>query len=756
MSNTAHQIVRPNVRSDRYDGRAAFLALDTTLRTHMQQACGAPAVVVSGDDQPASAKVSWRGQPWLTPILGSGPLGLPAAFVALSQDLPNVVADKVTAHRVFHAFRGVGADEQTWIQRFVAKMIEQRSGDEPYQNTEARPLEEVGERIRESTYLLILISAQLTRAFHRISLDTCRPISRWGSELASLPQSHDRQTALRDEYTNLLSAACNAAETALKKERSRSPAGGIEDRTITQIVTLVETIRQFSTTDSPTITILHLHQVTEVAWYRLVSDVVDNSYPGWTDLMLRLVLADGSGVKEGHKRPRVSTIENLASQIRSIVEPASLEAWTHANDSEDRIQNRDFYNSVARSLWAQAAARRAWAADDSRSAVPLPQPIAFVCSFDYELEMALWRTAHEFTMQSFSVVVPTYAFENKESEQADFVWLEGRVTVGDSLDYSADRPAESAFDAMRTLSRWRACSSRREVTSFDAEVVVVRLAGCPLISLPNVTADVNSILRNDLASIGLGGVTGFFHSVTVDEYLAVRQTEAEWQWSRDSSDSGKPSRALPVQYLQALANAPRRYWMILGVPFRDPAVRLRILAVLTRQPATRVKTTPEGGEPLAEADADATAGEVTAAPPPHAAEEHDPKRAGPGEKPRLGFEREGRGKKRDEQPSERDKPPSTALSHESSSPDVVDDETGKEALSDEQGDATNRRGLAINTRVDDEETMLLNALGFTVISDRCESFTVDLSEYADWIADISRRIQQLDKKKQTASKGASR
>jgi hypothetical protein len=58
-----------------------------------------------------------------------------------------------------------------------------------------------------------------------------------------------------------------------------------------------------------------------------------------------------------------------------------------------------------------------------------------------------------------------------------------------------------------------------------------------------------------------------------------------------------------------------------------------------------------------------------------------------------------------------------------------------------------RQGIAINTRVDDDETILLTALGFEVVRDRCEFFTDEIQGYATWLRDFAKTVHQLEEGK---------
>jgi hypothetical protein len=74
----------------------------------------------------------------------------------------------------------------------------------------------------------------------------------------------------------------------------------------------------------------------------------------------------------------------------------------------------------------------------------------------------------------------------------------------------------------------------------------------------------------------------FVHSATVDEYLALRQAESEyfWVYSR-STFANITSRALPKALLACREPGPVRFWVMVGVPLQDAAVRLRVLSQMS-------------------------------------------------------------------------------------------------------------------------------------------------------------------------------
>ncbi len=178
------------------------------------------------------------------------------------------------------------------------------------------------------------------------------------------------------------------------------------------------------------------------------------------------------------------------------------------------------------------------------------------------------------------------------------------------------------------------------------------------------------------------------------------------------------TRALPAAFITTTQNTAERYWAILGVPFRDPAIRLRLLSVLVR-PSESGASAPLPVSPMpADGSIDTVDGDDR--PLASASRQAAPPPTPNAVRPRLA-------------------PPKSTATDELDSAQgqvsdvVVDDASGKRSY--------HRHGVAINTRVDDEETQLLTALGFEVVRDRCENFTSDLEHYAEWLQQLAKNIQ---------------
>jgi hypothetical protein len=719
----AHRIKHDHAGEGRYESRKKFLR-SYDLRERMQ------AIVAPGAEDEDRQQASWEHQPWLTPVVGSGPLGLPTEFVQSAHLLPLAFLERFGPDSLLEndTFRGVSADPTAWLFHFVRTMVVERMGHltqldfptpfkEKQQAALASQVEDVAGKLSDLTCAVVLAAAQLTRTFHEISLNTCRSVSRWGSEHAVMSTEHDQWHRLKSDYLDLLSAACKQAQRQIKARR-QVEGDTIPYKAITELLRTVTT--EAMDADQAEVRIVHLQQLTEIGWALTVQDISGASYPGWTDLLLRLVLTDDQNIELNYKRPRWGTLEALARRVRELVEPPSMRTWLLPEADAASRRNREFYDAVACVLWEQNIQRMANAGSTS----PVPPSVAFVTSFDYELEMALWRTAHKYAKRlralggdcSFTVLLPVYATAGNSAREGEFLWLEGRVL---GAPVRPEEPDLGQFEKMRDLQSWRAVGGHRASRDYHASPTIIRLSGCPLVNLPATPDDA---LIGDLNRLGIkstGDDLRFEHSITIDEYLALRQTEDEWLWSRQQ---GEKARSLPQHLTDPGASEEAlRYWMVMGVPFKDPAVRIRLLSVLARQSSQSTDKPAQG-----QSNTVHTRSEPGTAKP---------------QRKRLGRYGESKASANRDRPAmSAERPPDTADSIAEPPPRIKKDEP-------EARRVATVRGAAINVRVDDEEAILFNAIGLTVITEQCETFTRDINDYAGWLAKQGERVAKASNEK---------
>lgn len=642
--------------------------------------------------------------PWYTPVIGSGPLGLPLELFRAARHLPEAMSERLDAEEdafIVLELQGVEADPLLWLRDFVRQLVDDRAGSEitmvaPEYHL---PVAELVSKVSRQALVVTVVAAQLTRMFHRISLDLSRPIGPWGSEYAALAKDHPRWTVTMDEYATVLGSCVEWARQVLEPDLQTDRYRGLD-----------KLLRQIDAKASQgQVSLHHMQQITEVAWWLIVESVSTSPYPGWTELLLRLLLLDETGVAQGHRRPRLRDLVAVATGISKVLDPSTTASWSGLRLDSGR-EDRQFYDSVASALWAQYdfAKRNDPPGSLGPKAITSPYPTAFITSFDLELEMALWRTAPAAGAE-FSIVVPTYYVEGPDDEEGDFLWVAGTVQI--PPDGRRDDASVQDWRQALKVRSWVVLSSN--LADLPKHPMVVRLSGCPMIQLPSLEASsaVLADIRHLRLPIPENRVPALIHSVTADEYLAVRQTEAEWLWTREMMNERQGSRGLPKALTHTRGNEPSRYWLLMGVPIKDPAIRMRVLAVLARD------DNEEAGSASRVIEADESLNPEVPLPQPA---------------PVLKAKKLG----------SRWYPAETAPSRDeanglSASLDRI--RAGGPTASAAQAPRrhVHRVGLAVNTRCDDDETMLLTSLGFTVVRDRCERFSEDLQSYATWLANQS-------------------
>jgi hypothetical protein len=532
----------------------------------------------------------WLEFPWVTLVLGSGPVGLPDSFWGVVKLLPDLVVETIKelrdeGNKLVTSFP---VDAGKVVREFLKSLTRERVGDLP-----KRAAPEEQPTVGDLTAALVLLAAQLTRVFHMVSLVSNRPVSRWVSVVAQIPR-RGAPDDLDDEVT-----AVQAALEFAQKQLDLPPPAWIPGEKFTNAVgRLLAAIDTNLSGKEYEVSLDHLRAVTDVAWQCLVWEVCGDSYPGWTELMLDLVLLQETSEPPVDRRPRWSDLTELTQQIAEIISPAARHSWQQrwsasgtTSGPEHPDATRDFYHAAASLLWQQAAAGHPPRSAESDQAEPtdefeldlpaanVPKAVAFVTSFDLELEMALLHTRPK-GAKKLSVVIPVYLV-NRGEQEGEILWLEGVVDFT-KLDLSGPISSKEALSCLTTPAQWRVIYEGR--TDLPKHPIVVRLTGSPLMVLPPLPvasrpSASEEIFAADLAEVGVVENDGtFVHSATVDEYLALRQAEAEsfLVYSRRPI-AGNQSRALPKSLLKSRYHGPVRFWVTVGVPLKDPAVRLRVL-----------------------------------------------------------------------------------------------------------------------------------------------------------------------------------
>ncbi|MDQ1710822.1 MAG: hypothetical protein QOE45_272 [Frankiaceae bacterium] len=503
-----------------------------------------------------------KTMPWVTFVLGSG-----CVEVGSGPD------GRTLAHRVGDALgdRSLPGDESapSLAQLFAESLIEDRLGslDTPVPTTLADD-----DEISPIAPPLVLAACLLTRVFHTVKGARPEAVRRWDDDVATLDP--DDPGPQFDDIAEFVPPAAHELRVARKllgaQPDSESVAPAVSDL-------LKQVLDGLSGNGGrKQLSIQHLRLVTEIAWYYLVGDTT--AYPGWTDLLLRLMLRGDDPASAGSRRtrPRFLNLKLPGGYVCELLEKSSRLSWRRRVESPDReFQPAHIYDAAAAVLWAQQEMLV-----ESRNPTDLPPASTFVTSFDLELEMALWAQSQG---RAFSVAVPVHLLRDADDDQADLCWLLAQVEPDVAGDWSG------GLAAMRKPRRWRLLHANFNPRELCQGPLVIHLNGCPLLRLPDPDAAADrstAELRQDLAALGLldeiDDELHLIHAVTVDEYLALRQSEAELFWASEfrATQSQRASRALP-HVLAADSSMHARFWMVLGVPVADPAIRHRITSHLT-------------------------------------------------------------------------------------------------------------------------------------------------------------------------------
>ena len=567
----------------------------------------------------------WTNFPWLTPVLGSGALEIPDRPEKIARELATGVRERIREIQksIDFPWDSTAPLAQTMAEHFALNLALDRLGVGRETAVAREGRAGVGDSpsvsvpVDDITAVLALLTAVLSRSFHLGYVHAIQPESRRVDSIVLLPTPNQNDDpAEAGSWTTTRGTVLSLVRWLLGSLDRSVP--GIQAITAKILARIREDYQQ----DEPQISGKFLGLLTEVAWHYEAQHL--SIYPGWSDLLLGVMLETGEDIEEmGSRRPqpKVTNLNGLAEIVKGLMMEATEASWNKrrgdvTGDESDQSANAaapvvgDVAGAVANVLWSQAAAiERVGGVGVER----LPAAVGFVTSFDIEMEMALASLGGS---RPFYVVVPVHIAMAKATGSAELFWLVGTISG----------PVNS-LGAMLSPSDWRVLSSGVAFNRLGLSPIVIHLNGAPLIQLPNLRD--SDVLLEDLRSLGVGidaaekedGGSGIemTHAVVVDEYLAMRHAEAEFFWSaRDSVDAKQRiGRALPIELSQDSRNCPR-YWVALGVAFGDPAVRHRLVSQMTlrrmsqmsapsrpvestslgRAPGRDASDAPEGGSPL--------------------------------------------------------------------------------------------------------------------------------------------------------------
>jgi hypothetical protein len=619
----------------------------------------------------------WSRFSWITPVLGSGSLEAPRTPGKSARELSLGVGLRLDDWlKLSPVAWPEGSESLSSLgEKFSLSLAMDRLRVKEHDLPGRDDPDIEADDVDASAAGLVLVTALLSRFYHWTSSANAHAESRWDDDVARFdPRSGDlaslglRSTVLEPAIVviNQLVADIDRAGASRTGPRETVVAERRLDQTVKDVL---QAVRDGLKGDAAVLESRHLHLLTEISWYFLTRQ--SSIYPGWTDLLLSVMLRTGEKIDEmGARRPQpsITNLKQLPNIVEGLVVGASRASWLNRFTEESlRVDANDSVSeAVAEVLWAEATAIKSTigTAEDR-----LPPAVAFVTSFDMEVEMSLARMADG---RNFFVVMPIHLTKTSDPNEAELFWI-----MGEFAPLKEASPLEQ-FEQLRRPLNWTVLSTQSKPEDFERGPIVVHLNGAPLYKLPTFDSELRDMpLINSFRRIGVTVESGesadsdtkIEHAVIVEEYLAMRHSEAEFFWSaREISDSKfKVGRALPPELSKDSANVPR-FWLALGIAIADPAIRLRIVSQMTVRRLGRLSDpTPRVGTST-----------IGARPKLHASES-----------------------------------------------DAEDESEG----ASEEPERTDVEGLAVNLRVDDDETMLLYWLGLDVVEDDCNVLIEDLHHY---------------------------
>jgi len=617
-------------------------------RAHICQA-----IAADSPDRGALRAGGLSSIPWMTLVLGAETLEMPPHGAEL-HGIEVPFAEQLAGKLGVKTTNGPVID----TAGFVKTLVEDRVRPPKVARGKTRR----GEGPVWAPYELLLVHAAacLNDVYFRAKADQQRAVSRWGEDTVNLKSGSggasgaDPDPALETKVNDLRERL--SALAADLKVASNAP---------TPLRILVDRIRGGVDETYAPVSVADLQAITEVAWHVLVRS--SKVYPGWPDLLVSMSLdPEARPIRQGHPRPSFTKARGAEIAIANLLSAATNETRRLYASNRLTSTRMTAYHQFADLLAAQAQFRTevrqgysslsddADTDDETDHDAPLrpedvdrtheqnpkapPPAVAFVTTFDVELEMAL-RFYHR--GQPFVVAVPVNLVDILEGmkQRATSMWLGYVVRAADDQkptdlltavtkpepeDWFVLSSATIDVDPGTAETNVPARVLPADVRSLADLPFIVRLSGSPLVELP------------DVGLPGAGGAVGELRSRALRvAYLAAREEAApakladggEATTGRGPSFAGSPADAaeaagaaaaaigkldtgwlsfahaplleehhsLRLSLPEVVANSQRglprvltdgvdegywRYWTFVGVQLSDSVIRYRLIAQL--------------------------------------------------------------------------------------------------------------------------------------------------------------------------------
>jgi hypothetical protein len=320
----------------------------------------------------------------------------------------------------------------------------------------------------------------------------------------------------------------------------------------------------------------------EFAWFCFTEPVTPKVYPGWSDLLLYL-----SSYTPAESIPGVPLFRSL-TDAQILIETR----YTDVTEDSWRKLRRD--NGPSGGLHYRAATMLNAQYEHGQRKRLTPPTTAFITSFDLELELALLHQGKAFTL-AFPIHVSA-------GPVAHMCWITLQVPKREP----GTNPTREDLNRLINppSSYWKV------LEPYPEGPLVIRLAGCPLVKLPeNFYKFAEDKNASDFAGEFFSRIHRFLHAdagdapdkkkddalrkrlvlqhaVMINEHDAITQSAIDLIQSSESPGRSEREsfRGLHADFAASIVESSR-FWMLLGVQIQDNAVRHRITTLISSLPA---------------------------------------------------------------------------------------------------------------------------------------------------------------------------
>jgi hypothetical protein len=515
------------------------------------------------------------GFPWITPVLGSGCLsaaeGPEARAIGLVPELAALaVADwGVLPDRV---------DKRDAVKRFAEALVHSKLASSDSKAADAGSVVSPTSVDHAVAGRALLCGYLLARLYFEVGALKEEPMESSSSPLEFDPRLDGPTPRGAEIYEALVAPLLHelaSLKSAIEERR---------DVKLKFVAKFTDAVGADLRADPPRIRGADAELMAEIAWHFMAEGTTQ--YPGWSDLLVLLGFAFDSTDRR-HRWPHLTDLRAARKQLNDELMTTTELSWQARKalggeldqSPETGASSRDLlYDTVARLLGAQAnlrpPSRESQASLQSPSLLQksrevYPPAVAFVTSFDLELEMALLARR-----QRFLLVLPFYTRREGSDAAGGYVWLKTEIAPSGS-----ERLTQDDLKLLTRPAAWSLVSTRLGTQDERLDIpVVVRLAGSPLVEGPDLTTETGDWATK--LKRQLGTANRLIGTVLLDEHTALQQ------WAADlgtlaSAETAKDRLALPRSFVSGMSKTTdARFWFLLGVQLNDDAVRHRMAATI--------------------------------------------------------------------------------------------------------------------------------------------------------------------------------